>query len=74
MHEQLVYQGKKIAGSLRGDLDSIKIWHYGYSNPELTLKKTTERNIPLLERMLQEEGLSQGNLYCLAVRASRGCR
>ncbi len=71
LHESLVYRGQKIGGSLRGDLDSIKIWHYGYSNPELTLKKTTERNIPLLERMLQEEGLSLGNLYCLASMCER---
>ncbi|WP_254566725.1 glycosyltransferase [Oscillatoria sp. HE19RPO] len=66
LHERLMYCGEKIAGRFRGDLDSLKILHYGYSNPEFTQQKARERNIPILERMREEEGLSLSNLYCLA--------
>lgn len=66
LHEQLIYQGHAITGDRRLYLDRVKILHYGYSNPAFTQQKARERNIPLLERMREEEGLSLPNLYCLA--------
>ncbi|AFY80058.1 glycosyltransferase family 2 protein [Oscillatoria acuminata] len=66
LHEQLIYENQKISGSRRVYLNSLKILHYGYSDPDLTAQKATKRNIPLLERMKKEEGLSLGNLFSLA--------
>lgn len=66
LHEKLVYKGEKIRGKRRVYLDSIKILHYGYLNPDFTQQKAINRNIPILEKMREEEGLNLENLYCLA--------
>jgi tetratricopeptide (TPR) repeat protein len=64
-HEQPIYQNQYIQGNQIGYLEDIKILHYGYGK-EQVLQKNTTRNIPLLERTRQEEGLSLMLLYCLA--------
>jgi glycosyltransferase involved in cell wall biosynthesis len=66
LHEKLVYQGEKIRDNRRVYLDSLKILHYGYLDPNFTQQKAINRNIPILERMREEEGLNLENLYCLA--------
>jgi tetratricopeptide (TPR) repeat protein len=62
-HEQLTY--KKGNFSNYRQLDSIKLLHHGNDPIEIE-KKTIERNIPILERARQEEGLNFMLLYCLA--------
>jgi glycosyltransferase involved in cell wall biosynthesis len=66
-HEQLKYQNRCIRHSQNygGCLESLKILHYGYGKEKL-LQKNTNRNIPLLERVRQEEGLNLRLLSCLA--------
>ena len=64
-HEQLIYQGEVISEQLVGQLESLKILHYGYLKEQVQ-QKNINRNIPILERTRQEEGLSLMLLYCLA--------
>ncbi len=64
-HEQPRYQNQSISGNQIGYLESVKILHYGYTKEQL-LQKNLIRNIPILERTRQEEGLSLMLLYCLA--------
>jgi glycosyltransferase involved in cell wall biosynthesis len=66
-HEQLKYQNRSILHNLNygGCLESLTILHYGYGKEKL-LQKNTNRNIPLLERVRQEEGLNLRLLSCLA--------
>ncbi|HEY9667173.1 MAG TPA: glycosyltransferase family 2 protein [Coleofasciculaceae cyanobacterium] len=64
-HEQLRYQSKPLNALSVGNLESIKILHYGYQEQQL-LQKNLNRNIPILEAIRQEEGLSLMLLYCLA--------
>ena len=64
-HEQLNYQNQPIPEHLVEDLESLRILHYGCAEPQL-LQKNLNRNIPLLETIRQEEGLSLMLLYCLA--------
>lgn len=64
-HEQLKYQNQPISNNLIKDLKSIRILHYGYEKEQLQ-QKTLGRNIPLLERIRQQQGLSLMLLYCLA--------
>ncbi|MEE3719193.1 glycosyltransferase [Tumidithrix elongata RA019] len=46
-------------------LGDIHVLHYGYSR-EAVEQKNVSRNIPLLEQIRQEEGLTLGLLSCLA--------
>lgn len=64
-HEQLVYQNQPIQQHQIGNLKSLAILHYGYGKQEV-LQKNLNRNIPILEAIRQEEGLSLMLLYCLA--------
>jgi tetratricopeptide (TPR) repeat protein len=64
-HEQLTYQGKAISNQLVAQLESLRILHYGYSKEQVQ-QKNINRNIPILEGIRQEEGLSLMLLYCLA--------
>ncbi|MBW4683466.1 MAG: glycosyltransferase family 2 protein [Microcoleus vaginatus WJT46-NPBG5] len=64
-HESIKYKSQEISDSLVSYMKDIKILHYGYV-PELVQKKHINRNIPLLERARQEEGLNLMLLYCLA--------
>lgn len=64
-HEQVKYNEQAISKNQVGYLQSIKILHYGYSHEEL-FKKNLKRNIPILERIRQNEGLNLMLLYCLA--------
>ncbi|XGV95346.1 MAG: glycosyltransferase [Leptolyngbya sp. BL-A-14] len=63
-HEQLRHQnGKPLAIDT---FHELKILHYGNSDEQAVLKKTIERDIPLLEKMRQEQGLNLWLLDCLA--------
>lgn len=64
-HEQLVYQNQPLQQHQIGNFKSIAILHYGYGKQEV-LQKNLNRNIPILEAIRQEEGLSLMLLYCLA--------
>ncbi len=64
-HEQLIYKEQPISGNLTQALSDIRILHYGYNKKQLQ-QKNLNRNIPILERIRQEEGLSLMLLYCLA--------
>ncbi len=64
-HEQLIYQGEVISEQLVGQLENLRILHYGYLKEQVQ-QKNINRNIPILERTRQEEGLSLMLLYCLA--------
>jgi tetratricopeptide (TPR) repeat protein len=64
-HEQPRYKNQCISGNQTGYLESVKILHYGYTKEQF-LQKNLIRNIPILERTKQEEGLSLMLLYCLA--------
>lgn len=66
-HEQLKYQNQHIMPSKNygGCLESLKILHYGNAK-EKVLQKNTNRNIPLLERVRQEDGLNLRLLSCIA--------
>ena len=65
LHEILHFQNQPIPPNLIRSLDSLKIWHYGQSESELK-QEHLNRNIPILERARQEEGLSLLLLYTLA--------
>lgn len=56
-HEQLKYNNQLIKDSAIKTLPGVKILHYGYSNEQL-LEKHLTRDIPLLERVRQQESLS----------------
>lgn len=63
-HEQLRHQdGKPLTVA---ELPALKIQHYGNSDEQAVLHKTVARDIPLLESMRQEDGLSLWLLDCLA--------
>ncbi|MEP0870528.1 glycosyltransferase family 2 protein [Trichocoleus desertorum AS-A10] len=64
-HEQLVYREQLIPTHLIKKLQSLKILHYGYEE-ELLLQKNINRDIPLLERVRQQETLSLLLLMTLA--------
>jgi hypothetical protein len=64
-HEQPSFQNQCIKKNQVGYLENVKLLHYGYGK-EKALQKNITRNIPLLERTRQEEGLSLMLLYCLA--------
>lgn len=68
-HEQLRHQsGMPLAVDTFREL---KILHYGNRDEQAVLKKTIERDIPLLEKMRQEQGLSLWLLDCLARNYTR---
>jgi hypothetical protein len=64
-HEQPRYQNQHISGNQIGYLEGVRILHYGYGE-EQRIQKNRSRNIPILERARQEEGLNLMLLYCLA--------
>jgi hypothetical protein len=64
-HEQLKYQNQWLPDAAIGSLSAIKMLHYGNSQTQIQTK-TLYRNIPILEKIRQEEGLSLMLLYCLA--------
>jgi len=64
-HEQLCYQGGPLPVERTETLSSLPIIHYGYS-PERLQVKELQRNIPLLERLRERQGLSFLLLYSLA--------
>ncbi|HAA29942.1 MAG TPA: hypothetical protein DCE56_22435 [Cyanobacteria bacterium UBA8553] len=64
-HEQLRYQNQYLSSHQIGYLESAKILHYGYTQEQI-LQKNITRNIPILERARQNEGLSLMLLYTLA--------
>jgi hypothetical protein len=64
-HEQPRYQNQHISGNQIGYLEGVRILHYGYGE-EQGIQKNRSRNIPILERARQEEGLNLMLLYCLA--------
>jgi glycosyltransferase involved in cell wall biosynthesis len=64
-HEYLTYHNKDSSGNYSRHLKSLSILHYGFSKKQLQ-QKNLSRNIPILERIRQEEGLSLRLLSCLA--------
>ncbi|MCT7950806.1 glycosyltransferase family 2 protein [Ancylothrix sp. C2] len=65
-HEDLRYENKLLRADKIGFLESLRILHYGYETAEVRFQKSLNRNIPILERIRAEEGLSLMLLYCLA--------
>jgi glycosyltransferase involved in cell wall biosynthesis len=65
-HEQLKYQNQQIDSNQVSHTEALIILHYGHSK-ELVQQKNISRNIPILERMQQEEGLSMTLLYTLTI-------
>ncbi len=64
-HEMLKYQNQDFRSTQSSHLESLKIFHYGFGKSQI-LQKNLSRNIPILERIRQSEGLSLKLLYCLA--------
>jgi tetratricopeptide (TPR) repeat protein len=64
-HEQIYYQNQALSLNDVSIVDGVKILHYGYQKEQLHWKNVN-RNIPLLERLWKEEGLSFMLLYSLA--------
>lgn len=64
-HEQLKYKNQAIEKHLVGQLESVRILHYGYEGQEL-LQKKLNRNILILEDIQKQGSLSLMLLYCLA--------
>jgi len=64
-HEQLKYSSQSFNETQLGYLEQFKILHYGYS-PENLFRKNLNRNIPILESIRKQDGLSLMLLYCLA--------
>jgi tetratricopeptide (TPR) repeat protein len=64
-HELLQYVGSDKKATEIGNLNSLKVLHHGCSQDKVKQKDIT-RNIPLLERIRQEEGLNLKLLFCLA--------
>jgi tetratricopeptide (TPR) repeat protein len=79
-HEQITYQNQYISAKFTQALDCLEIRHYGYAD-DLLLHKNLTRNIPLLERLRQQETLSLlllltlGNAYLRTdqVEKARSC-
>jgi glycosyltransferase involved in cell wall biosynthesis len=67
-HEQVSYQDQNIIFS---KLEGVKILHYGNVDPDKVLEKARNRDIPILEKMREEESLSLWLLDCLARKYSR---
>lgn len=67
-HEQVSYQEQNIIFS---QLEGVKILHYGNIDPDKVIQKARNRDIPILEKMQEEEGLSLWLLDCLARKYSR---
>jgi glycosyltransferase involved in cell wall biosynthesis len=63
-HEQLNYGGDRPL--VYEYLQGAKILHYGNSDPDALRHKTLTRDIPILEAIRQQEGLSFWLLDCLA--------
>ncbi|MEB3355553.1 MAG: glycosyltransferase [Synechococcales bacterium] len=63
-HEQLVYEGDRP--KQYAQLTGAQILHHGNSDEDLVREKTLSRNIPILEQIRCEEGLSFWLLDCLA--------
>lgn len=64
-HEQLRYQNRGFSKNQVGYLEGCRLLHHGNSRQEVE-QKVIDRNIPILERARQEEGLSLMLLYTLA--------
>lgn len=64
-HEYLKYYNPNKSLNYIGNLKNIKILHYGFNKEQLQIKNIS-RNIPMLERIRQEEGLSIRLLTTLA--------
>ncbi len=64
-HETIHYQNQYLNHNWSSYTDNLKIRHYGYGKEQVK-QKNISRNIPLLERLRQEEGLNLMLLYCLA--------
>jgi glycosyltransferase involved in cell wall biosynthesis len=64
-HEYITYQNQGLNSNWSSYTDQLKITHYGYGKEQVK-QKNISRNIPLLERIRQEEGLNLMLLYCLA--------
>jgi tetratricopeptide (TPR) repeat protein len=52
--------------SVISSITGLKIRHYGYSDVEIARQKCLHRNIPLLEQVRKEDGLTLTQLYALA--------
>jgi glycosyltransferase involved in cell wall biosynthesis len=63
-HEQLQYGGDRPL--VYNHLQGVRILHYGNSNEAELRHKTLNRDIPILEAIHQQEGLSFWLLDCLA--------
>ncbi|MGA7933745.1 MAG: glycosyltransferase [Kovacikia sp.] len=63
-HEQLQYEGDRPL--VHQYLQGVKILHYGNSDEIALREKTLTRDIPILESIHQQEGLSFWLLDCLA--------
>ncbi|WP_293125037.1 glycosyltransferase [Microcoleus sp. bin38.metabat.b11b12b14.051] len=64
-HEQIQYQNRSFSDSEVKSLDSVRVLHQANSHQQVAAK-VVNRNIPILERTRQEEGLSLMLLYSLA--------
>lgn len=64
-HEFLTYKNQNINSSHSSGIKNIRVVHYGF-NKEHFLQKNISRNIPILEQIRQDEGVSMMLLYCLA--------
>ena len=64
-HEQIQYQNRSFSDSEVKSLDSLRVLHHANSHQQVAAK-VVNRNIPILERTRQEEGLSLMLLYSLA--------
>jgi tetratricopeptide (TPR) repeat protein len=64
-HEYLKCHNQDTSKNQSGHLKSLSILHYGFDKEQLW-QKNISRNIPILERIQQEEGLSLRLLSCLA--------
>lgn len=64
-HEYLKYHNQELGTNHNSHLKSLKIIHYGFKKEQLT-QKNINRNIPILEKIRQKEGLNLMLLYCLA--------
>ncbi len=63
-HEQLKYEGDRAV--VYNYLQGAKILHYGNSDEAALRQKTLTRDIPILEAIREQEGLSFWLLDCLA--------
>ena len=64
-HEQIQHQNRSFSDSEVKSLDSVRVLHHANSHQQVA-EKVVNRNIPILERTRQEEGLSLMLLYSLA--------